>query len=827
MILAPCDCHSPTVRTFHCATSHANPSQWKRTVRSVMTYWKMYPPKRGVSPPEFMMVPNRYYYNLQFYMQYTWLQRIYTFLSSTLGNESHVKIAQGLAKMEGRAQMLEMNFSHFTNNEWTFETMNLDRTCSRLSPKEDAVFGTHFEQIEWDTYMPYFCYGLSKWVLKENPNIPHDNMASLSALADSGTTIKLIDDLFFAYHARVNLRLMNQSEMKQIILANQKVQSNILSIARSKSLTFDAATNKALLIMSNMFADPDIKSVRSVSWMLRKMWRSMYRSIKISVDEIDALKRLQDDPNNCLIFVPTHRSYVDFLVLSYLFVAYSLPVPCIAAKDELSKLPIITKLLRGNGAFFFDGDLSQNDPLYGSILSGYIRHLISHQHPIEFFLEGSRSRDGKSGINRSIVLDEIVNAHLEDGPTSNQQILFIPINISYDKIVESTQYAKELLGEGNLGSFIGHHQSLSGLTKAWSVLSHKYGDVHVKIGGSVNLNEFIKKKSSCDRIQLSSELGDLLASKLDNASVAMPTAIVACLLLTHRDGIALDDLHARSEKLRDLILQRGYQVNLEPGVSMNVIVDRALIMLNGLVDRRLQIAIEVPQPGDKNAPRQIMELACYRNQIIHIFLNEALVSCALYSLRNAGEITMSKLLERTNALAHMMRFEFVHNHVDYQQVVNLMIERGLVDQSNLQITSASQDVHKFLLSLIWPFVDSYWSTGRSLISLRLTATIVNQPTDHMNLIKRVQWMTIKNCVDGSMKYLDSASVVTIKNAILYFIEEGVLLNAVDGNERGGKLGKLSLSDDYFDMDALLSQVEKILIFREDFAGEKKMFESKL
>jgi glycerol-3-phosphate O-acyltransferase len=95
-----------------------------------------------------------------------------------------------------------------------------------------------------------------------------------------------------------------------------------------------------------------------------------------------------------VIFIPTHRSYIDFLVLSTILYYYGMEVPMICSGEDFLAMPFISDLLRGSGAFFMRRTF-RGDDLYKSIFYEYVRSLNKDRQIMEFFIEGTRSRTNK------------------------------------------------------------------------------------------------------------------------------------------------------------------------------------------------------------------------------------------------------------------------------------------------------------------------------------------------------------------------------------------------------------------------------------------------
>ena len=153
-----------------------------------------------------------------------------------------------------------------------------------------------------------------------------------------------------------------------------------------------SAQQRAKQIVSNMFGESNERVLASMGWFFRKVWRRIYRGVHVALEnlgEVQALAR-----KGPLIFIPTHRSYVDFLVVSYIALVMNLPIPFIAAGEDFLGIFFVRWLFRNSGAFFIRRTFAA-DKLYSAILQKYAELLLAQGQSLEFFIEGTRSRTGK------------------------------------------------------------------------------------------------------------------------------------------------------------------------------------------------------------------------------------------------------------------------------------------------------------------------------------------------------------------------------------------------------------------------------------------------
>lgn len=81
------------------------------------------------------------------------------------------------------------------------------------------------------------------------------------------------------------------------------------------------------------------------------------------------LRNHDDQRNGPLIVIPTHRSYIDFLIMSYVFFGYGIKCPHIAAAEDFLNMAVVHILLRKSGAFFIKRNQKKNKVLYKAIMT--------------------------------------------------------------------------------------------------------------------------------------------------------------------------------------------------------------------------------------------------------------------------------------------------------------------------------------------------------------------------------------------------------------------------------------------------------------------------
>src|SRR5690606_18633546 len=204
------------------------------------------------------------------------------------------------------------------------------------------------------------------------------------------------------------------------------------------------------------------------------------------VTGLDKVKALAGD--HTLIYVPCHRSHIDYLLLSYVLYRDGLMPPHIAAGRNLD-MPLVGPLLRRGGAFFLRRSFRDNR-LYGAVFTEYLHRLLARGYPMEYFIEGGRSRSGRMLPPRPGMLAMTLRSFLRSQQEHAQPMVFVPIYIGYERILENASYQRELSGGRK------RKETPLALIRTLGRLREPYGRVSVNIGEPLDIATFLDDSHS-------------------------------------------------------------------------------------------------------------------------------------------------------------------------------------------------------------------------------------------------------------------------------------------------------------------------------------------
>jgi len=255
--------------------------------------------------------------------------------------------------------------------------------------------------------------------------------------------------------------------MKEIVLNSPWVKKEMELLVQKKMQNLDEAKNEfqvkqqvnkmAEKMLKRMFSDFQMKFLNAMGSAMKVFFENSYQHIIINENQIQKLKELFTSRKGPIIFCPTHRSYVDFLIISVILYFYGLEAPLICSGEDFLNIPYVVDFLRGSGAFFMRRTF-RGDDLYKSIFYEYVRELNKQRSIMEFFIEGTRSRFNKLMGPKYGFLSVCTKSFFEKDV---DEITFVPVTLNYSKTLEGDTFPGELRGSQKVKESLG--RIISGL----------------------------------------------------------------------------------------------------------------------------------------------------------------------------------------------------------------------------------------------------------------------------------------------------------------------------------------------------------------------------
>ena len=168
-------------------------------------------------------------------------------------------------------------------------------------------------------------------------------------------------------------------------------------------------------------------------WLAKKFARLIYR---VRVGFYDKNKISEIDSNSSVVFVMNHRSNMDYVLVSFL-VAEKTTLSY--AVGEWARIWPLQMLIKAMGAFFVRRN--SGNTLYRKVLERYINLSTRAGVCQAVFLEGGLTKDGTLREPRLGFLDYMLRDY---HPHSDKDIVFIPVGINYDRVIEDRSLMRRL-----------------------------------------------------------------------------------------------------------------------------------------------------------------------------------------------------------------------------------------------------------------------------------------------------------------------------------------------------------------------------------------------
>ena len=172
-------------------------------------------------------------------------------------------------------------------------------------------------------------------------------------------------------------------EIKDMVLHNNDLQKRMERRARINNRTIEIVRKEADSYLDEIATDPHLTYVQIAERLLTWIWNTIYDGIEVDVDSLDMVK--QSAQKAPLVYIPCHKSHIDYLVLSYLFYKHNLNLPLVAAGKNLAFWPL-GPFFRKSGAFFIRRSF-RGQKFYTDVFAAYIKTLVSEGHNLEFFID--------------------------------------------------------------------------------------------------------------------------------------------------------------------------------------------------------------------------------------------------------------------------------------------------------------------------------------------------------------------------------------------------------------------------------------------------------
>ena len=422
--------------------------------------------------------------------------------------------------------------------------------------------------------------------------------------------------------ARIGPDLSHRRTIVAEVLRSRAVRQAVAQAARERT----GNSRRELLLeargcIDEIAANYSHAFVTSMSRVLTWVWNRLYDGVEFT--HVDTLQQVAD--GNEIVYVPCHRSHVDYLLLSYAIYQHGFAIPHVAAGVNLN-LPVVGRFLRKGGGFFMRRKFGGNS-LYTVVFTQYLAAIMARGHSLEYFIEGGRSRSGRLLAPMTGMLAMTVRSFLRQ---PRRPVVFIPVYFGYERIWEGATYISELSGRPK------KKETVLGLLHSLHRLRERFGRVHVNLGEPIFLDRLLERHAPDWRAYtgnaperprwitpLVGELSSAVMRNINAAATVTPVNLLAiALLATPRQMTLEGDLIRHLDTLLAVLRAVPYSDRVTvTSLPAARIVDYGVGLQ--MITRETHRAGEFVRMSAEHA----VLATYYRNNVLHLLAMPSLMAC--------------------------------------------------------------------------------------------------------------------------------------------------------------------------------------------------------
>lgn len=565
--------------------------------------------------------------------------------------------------------------------------------------------------------------------------------------------------------------LRSQQEMIEKVLFHDDVLKAIESIAREEGVPESQLKRKAYSYYREIAADYSFYVIRVFEKIMDWVFKRVFTGITWDPEELKMVREAAS--KGTLVLTPCHKSHMDYLILPYIFFKNRINPPHVAAGANLSFFPLGT-IFRHSGAFFLRRSFRGLN-LYKVVFKQYIKTLVQESYPIEFFIEGGRTRTGRLVYPKPGILHYLIDA-IDDN--YNKDLVFVPISISYDRVLEEGSYAAELKGKNK------QKESVTGVFKSSRVLWRKYGMAYVNFDKPFTLKDIEAQGfKGNDRI---SEAANKIIRGINRATGVGPFSLSAtAMILMSSKGFSRAGLLDKMKILHGFLSWSNVSFHEKASDKENFeeILDHVLTSYHQdklIEDIRFEDGQKLEDMyllKEENRAR----IAFYKNSISHFLLGIAYTSIGVLSCRRNGQtMYVSEIVEHFDYLKKLLTREFIYPEEpkDTESAVRLALSyyatRGIltVDGDTVTLRDDTGGDLVFFARTVQDMLESYF------IALDLITQSTKKKLVSRDLVTDIRKNGLKLFHLDKIKLAESLSVPNYRSALLKLKDEDILLEEV-------------------------------------------------
>ncbi len=607
--------------------------------------------------------------------------------------------------------------------------------------------------------------------------------------------------------------LKSREELIGMVLSDAAVNHFITEYAAKEKKARAAVEKDARRYLYEIAADYNETFVELWDKVLTWLWNTVYDGVLLDMEGFAKIRNVSKKMP--FVIVPCHRSHIDYLLLSYLFYKHNVQMPFIAAGANLSFFPL-GYIFRKSGAFFLRRSFRGN-AVYSEVFAKYIAILLKEGLPLEFFIEGGRSRTGKMVLPKYGLLSMVLQAYQEK---YCDNFAAIPVYIGYDRVVEEKSYLKELTGTPKV------KENTADIIKSGSILRKRYGRVYVNIGEPIIMKDYLANEEKQvdqmtldERQSLYRKIGYEIVLEINKVSVVTPFSIVACGLLSHdRRGISHEDLTDVLNEFYEYLLTTKVKfaetfAHQEKAIAeaLNMFAQSKTISKVEAEEDEIEEMQEVVYSLEDD---KRLNLEYYKNNILHYFVPVCFVATSMVN-SNEDIMSLTRIMGDYKFLKRLLWNEFIFDERkddvdDVNDVLAYLHNRKMIasfereGQVWIEVKGKGKTKLKPFAGLIHNYLESCWIVLRSCLYLKKTSHTEKE------WLKKVRTLGDRMYSKGEVLRAESLSQSNYTNVIRFLADSELIASAIKEEKGEKKEFAYKLAENRAEMEVLRRRLFKFL-----------------
>ncbi|WOT05430.1 glycerol-3-phosphate 1-O-acyltransferase PlsB [Shewanella youngdeokensis] len=487
-------------------------------------------------------------------------------------------------------------------------------------------------------------------------------------------------------------QLPNRQALFHALLKSDSITRAIKEEAANKKISEAEARTKAMEYLDEVAADYSDSLIRIAERFLTWLWNKLYKGIAIRGAE--QVRQLHHDGHE-IVYVPCHRSHMDYLLLSYILYYQGMVPPHIAAGINLNFWPAGPMFRRG-GAFFIRRSFRGNK-LYTAVFREYLDQLFTKGYSVEYFTEGGRSRTGRLLAPKTGMIAMTLNSVLRG---VERPVTLVPVYLGYDHVMEVATYHKELSGKKKKKESV--WQVFGAIRKLGN-----FGQGYVNFGKPITLHSFMNQQLPDWRDDLAQDgdqkpswftpvvntLANQVMTNINGAAAVSSVTLTSLVLLaTEQNALERNQLEKQLDLYLTLLKDLPYtQFTSVPEGCGKDLVDQCLELK--------KMKLDSDPLGDIVSIDDSIAIAMtyYRNNIIHLLVLPSLIAACLMRKEQCSRDDVVCIVNDFYPLLQAELFMGIEDPAQYAlSLLDIFVAQGLVVETD-HFEVADDKVNQLLL----------------------------------------------------------------------------------------------------------------------------------